>query len=154
MASPRRVRPRLHSRISALSTLLEPAGIFKGALIGGGLAGAVNLAIFFVGKAAGANYMISAPGTDPMPIPLVMPVAATMIAATVGAGVLIGLQKFQPARSWTLFLIITALVVVAYGAAPVLALGSDLTGILSLELMHLVAPVGVLWGIKRWGQGA
>ena len=43
-------------------TGFEPGGIIKGAAIGGAAAGVLNVILYFVGGAAGAEYMMLPPG--------------------------------------------------------------------------------------------
>ncbi len=128
---------------------LRPGAAFKGAMIGGAAAGVVNLSIFFAFGAAGAAYMMDQ-GGQPMKIPLVMPFASTMMAALAASGVLAALLKFAPQKAWTVFLGVSVLVFLAYGALPVMALDAgDTLGIVSLELMHVVAALGIVGGMRR-----
>lgn len=135
------------------TTGFSSSGVFKGALIGGAVASVLNTALFFVGRAAGAAYLAMQPGaSEAMPIPVVMPTVSTMIASVAAAAILLGLLRVAPARGWTIFLTVSAVVFVAYGAMPVVMLGGDTVAIVCLELMHVVAAIGIVGGIARFGR--
>jgi hypothetical protein len=131
------------------------SGVFKGAAIGGAIGGVGNVLLYLAGGAAGAAYLMAPPGGgEPAPIPLAMPFIMTLVPGLLGAAILAGLLKFVPARAWTIFLVISALVFLAMLPGPVMQMGDDTVAVVVLEIMHLVAAAGVIGGIHTLGRGA
>ena len=81
-----------------------PGGIMKGAAMGGTAAGVLNVILYVVGGAAGAEYMMMPPGaTELAPIPIAMPFILSLVPGLIGGGVLIDLTKVVPDKAWQVF---------------------------------------------------
>jgi hypothetical protein len=130
-------------------------GVLKGAAAGGAIGGVANVLLYLAGGAAGAAYLMPQPGgAELAPIPIAMPFIMTLVPGLLGAAVLTGLLKFVPAKAWTIFLVLSAVVFLAMLPGPIMQMGDDIVAIVFLEIMHLVAAVAVVGGIHRLGRGA
>ena len=129
-------------------------GVFKGALAGGVAAGVANVALYFVGGAMGAKYMMLQPGaTEMAPIPFAMPFEMRVGPALVGASLFAALLKFMPAMAWRAFLGASALAYLLMLPGPFMQMNGDMAAIVTLELMHVVLVAAVLGGISKLGRG-
>lgn len=128
-------------------------GIFKGAAIGGTIAGVVNVVLYFIGGAAGAEYLMPQPGTGELgAIPVPMPFVMSLMPALLGGAVLSGLNKFTPEKAWTLFLVLLGVSFLAMTPGPVMQMGDDTVAIIILELMHVVEVVAVWFGLNKFAR--
>lgn len=123
--------------------------MFRAAVIGGAIAGVVNVALFFLGSSLGASYIMTMAGQPPQPIPPFMPMVNSVMAGVVGAGLLIGLRKLAPAKVMPVFFAICALVFALFTFLAFRALPADTTGMMMLQLMHVVTAVGVLGAMRK-----
>lgn len=132
----------------------QTGAIFKGAAIGGAIAGVINVILYFVGGAIGAEYMMLQPGaTEMAPIPAAMPFFMSLVPSLLGGALLVGLTKARPEKAWTFFLIACGVAFVVMLGGPPMQMSGDTPAIIVLELMHVVAVAGCLWGIKTFGEG-
>jgi hypothetical protein len=132
------------------SLQLGPAA--KGAFIGGFVAALVCIGIYFVAQAMGATFVPRDPATLGMQVlPFYQPMINCMLAAAVSVAILALLVRIAPARAWTIYLVIAAIVFLGELYAPWWAF-TDMKTILALELMHVPATVGVVGGIDRFGR--
>ncbi|MCO4771020.1 MAG: hypothetical protein KDA24_13380 [Deltaproteobacteria bacterium] len=129
-------------------------GIFKGAAIGGAAAGIANIILYFIGGAAGAEYLMPQPGSGELgAIPVPMPFMMSLVPSLLGGAVLVALTKFAGEKAWTIFLAIMGLAFLMMAPGPVMQMGEDTTAIVVLEVMHVVAVLGTWFGISRFGKG-
>lgn len=136
-------------------TAWNTGGIFKGAAVAGALAGVVNVALYFLGGALGAAYLVEPPGGGaPEPIPFFMPFVMSLVPALLGAVLLVGLTKITKDRAWPIFLGVLIVAFVAMLPGPVVQLHGDMVATIVLELMHVVLVVAVFFGIRRFGRSA
>jgi hypothetical protein len=130
-------------------------GIFKGALIGGIAAGVLNIGLFFVGKAAGAKFLLTEPGSaELIPIPPYQPMVNSVMAAIVAAAVMAGLAKVAGEKAWKIFLGVAAAVFLLFFTFPIKMLPGDTLSIAFLEIMHVPTAIGIMGGIWRYGRDA
>jgi len=129
---------------------LTAAGVFKGAAIGGSVAGVVNVGLYFLGSAMGTAYEMPPGAADAETIPVVMPFIMSLVPGLIGAGVLVALMKFAPKAAWKIFLGLCGVAFVAMLPGPVLQLDGDNVAIVILEVMHVVAVAGVVLGIQKF----
>jgi len=128
--------------------ILQPVGLAIAATT------ALNVALYFAGKAAGASY-IAPQGPDQVlaPVLAVAVVGATVVSMVIGTLVYLGLRKLAPSRGWTIFLALTGLLVVA----SFLPFGSpDIDGPtkIFLGLMHVTTPAGLLLALAKARRAA
>ena len=129
------------------------SGIFEGAALAGAAAGVVNVALYFVGSALGAAYLVAPPGGGaPEPIPFFMPFVMSLVPSLIGGAVLFGLTKVAGERAWPIFLGVMGLAFVAMLPGPVVQLHDDLVATVVLEVMHVVLVLAVFVGIRRFGR--
>ena len=132
---------------------MEAGNILKGAAIGGAIAGAVNVILYFVGGAIGAEYMTMPPGgTELEPIPVPMPFVLSLVPALVGGGLLVGLTKFAGDKAWKIFIGCAVAAYLVMFLGPVTQFGDDMTAMVTLEVMHVVAVTGALLGIQKFAR--
>ena len=131
---------------------MQAGNIMKGAAIGGVVAGVVNVILYFIGGALGAEYLIDQGGPERAPIPMAMPFIMSLVPALIGGVVLIALNKFAPDKAWTIFLVITAIVFIVMFAGPITQLEDDMVAVVILELMHVVVVVEVIWAINKFAR--
>jgi len=130
-------------------------GIFKGALVGGIAAGTLNIGLFFVGKAAGAKFLLTEPGSAELaPIPPYQPMVNCVMGAIVAAAVMAGLAKVAGKKAWTVFVGVAAAVFLLFFTFPIKMLPGDTLSIVFLEIMHVPAAIGIMVGIWRFGREA
>lgn len=137
--------------MTAVSTeKLAPAGrIWTAGLVAGAIAGAANLAVYFIASALGVPFNIAPPGLPAPPFPL-MVVLISMVGALLGTGVLLLMPRFsqRPISTWR----IVAIVALVLSFLQPLLLVSGMSGmggmvqagwntILALETMHIVAGI-------------
>ncbi len=120
----------------SLPKLLVPAAI----------ASAVNLGILLVGRASGEDFIVAPPGQEAAPIPLAMPVISTILPALLAFVIArLCLRTSSPRRT---FLVISVVAFVLFLANPIMA-DATTTGILLLELMHVVVFAAIVPVIAR-----
>jgi hypothetical protein len=128
-------------------------GIFRGALIGGIAAGVLNIGLFFVGKAAGAKFLLTQPGSPELvPIPPYQPMVNCVLGAVVAAAVMTGLTKVAGKKAWSVFVGVAAAVFLLFFTFPIKMLPGDTLSIVFLEIMHVPAAIGIMVGIWRFGR--
>lgn len=129
---------------------LTPASAIKGALLGGAVAAAINVVIYFLGGLAGAVYVTNTPegGVPGEAIPFYHMLISTMVPAVVGGLLLAGLVKLTAKRAWPIFLGLSAIIYVLMVPGPFMQLASKPAAI-AFEFMHVVAVAGILLGIRR-----
>ncbi|MBL8915109.1 MAG: hypothetical protein JNM17_30675 [Archangium sp.] len=135
-----------------MSTNVDMKGVAKGALLGGLGAGVVGIALYFVGAALGADFKLKDPasmgGVEVMPpyqplVPCLMAAVASIIVVAI-------LKKVAPARAWNIYVGIAVVVFLLELYFPFTAF-ADLKTILTLEVMHIPASLGIVLGIKKFG---
>ena len=131
---------------------IELKGVAKGALLGGVAAGAICVALYFVGAAIGADFKPKDPAMmgGMTVLPPFQPMINCIIAAVVSIGLVALLSKIAPAKAWNIYVGVAVLVFVLELFAPFWAF-ADMKTILTLELMHVPAALGVVLGIRRFG---
>jgi hypothetical protein len=129
-------------------------GAAKGAFIGGAAAGLLNVGVYFVAAAMGADFKPKDPAAmgGMAVLPPFQPMVNCLIAAAISVGVVALLGKVAKSKAWTIYLVISALVFLAEGYAPFWAF-ADLKTIVALELMHVPAALFIIGGIARMGLG-
>ena len=128
-------------------------GIFTGALAGGAIAGIVNTVLYFIGKAAGAEYSFVQPGTtEAAPIPVFMPFVMSVMPALVLAVIIAVVIKVAPTQAWKAFvgLLVVGFVLMAPG--PVMQLGHDMVAVVFLELMHVVEAALLFLAVRKHAE--
>jgi hypothetical protein len=116
-------------------------------LIGGILAGVVNIILYTLGQTLnGSPMMVIPPGqAGEMPLPFFMVTIMSVVPGIV-AGLLYGVLARFTARPKLIFLIIAAVVFIVMFLNPFMA-AQGITTIIVLELMHLVVAGFVIWRI-------
>ncbi len=131
---------------------MRAGNTLKAAAIGGVIAGVINVVLYYVGKAFGAEYVMTG-GGEPESIPIVMPFAMSLLPALVGGGILVGLNKFAPQKAWAIFLGLSALTFILMIPGPIMQMGDDTAAIVALEVMHVVAVATVICVLNRFARG-
>lgn len=132
-----------------MNSKINMKGAAIGALVGGVSAGVLNTVVYFVANSMGADFKPR--NTERMAVlPFSQPMIICLIAAVVSIGLLALLKKFAPARAWTIYLGIAAVVFLIEVYMPVWAF-ADMKTILALELMHVPATIGIIGGIYKMG---
>lgn len=127
--------------------------VFKGALVGGLAAGVVNVGVYAVGAALGAKYLVLPPGgTEMETVSMLRCVVPVVVFAVLAAVVFAALLKITPAKAWKIFLGLSVVVFVLMLPGPFTALTNDLPASLAFEVMHIVASVGIVFGISKLGR--
>ena len=131
-----------------MNTPLDLKAVAKGALAGGVAAGAFDVALFFLGAAIGADYKTKDPAAmgGLEHLFFFQPMMNCIIAAVVSIGVIAVLNKLAPAKAWSIYLVIAAVVFLGEAYAPFWAFAQMKT-IVIIEIMHIPAPVGIVGGI-------
>lgn len=131
---------------------IDLKGAARGALIGGVAAGVICIALYFVGAAIGADFKPAHPEAmgGMTVLPFFQPMINCVIAALVSIGVVALLNKVAPAKAWTIYLVVAAVVFVLEFFAPFWGF-ADTKTILILELMHLPPTLLIVGGIYRMG---
>jgi len=127
-------------------------GAIKGALIGGVAAGVLNVGLYFVGAAMGADYKPKTPETlgGLEVLPAFQPLLICLIAAVASSVLLAILTKVAPTKAWPLYLAASVVVFLLEFYAPFWAF-ADMTTIVVLEVMHVPATIGIVGGIYALG---
>ncbi len=132
-------------------TEIDMKGVSKGALLGGVIAGAIGIVLYFVGSAIGADFKPMRPEEMGMTVlPPFQPMVICLIAAVVSIGVMFALKKVAPAKAWSVYLAVAVFVFLVELYLPFWAF-ADMKTILTLELMHLPPTLLIVGGIKRFG---
>jgi hypothetical protein len=116
-------------------------------LIGGILAGVVNIILYTLGQALnGSLMMVTPPGqAGEMPLPFFMVTIMSVVPGII-AGLLYGiLARFTP-RATPIFLVIAAVVFTFMFFNPITS-ARGLTTMIVLEFMHVVVAGFVIWRI-------
>ena len=133
---------------------MEAGNIMKGAAIGGAAAGVLNVVLYLIGGAVGAEFLMMQPGaTEPSAIPVAVPFIMSLVPGLIGGGVLVALNKFAAEKAWTIFLGVSVLAFLGMFPAPIMQMSDDTTAIIFLELMHVVEAVAVVVGISKFARG-
>lgn len=127
-------------------------GAIKGALIGGVAAGVVNVGLYFVGAALGADYKPKDPAAlgGLEVLPAFQPLLICVIAAVASCVFLAIASKVTPTKAWPLYLVASVVVFLLEFYAPFWAF-ADMTTIVMLEIMHLPATIGIVGGVYAMG---
>ncbi len=132
---------------------MEAGNIFKGAAIGGAAAGVVNVVLYFIGGALGAEYSFVQPGmTEAAPIPVPMPFIMSLVPALLAGAALVAATKFMPDKAWNIFVGVLVVGFIAMLGGPPMQLGHDMVAVVVLEVMHVVAVAGIYLGVKRFAK--
>lgn len=125
--------------------------IFKGALLGGFIAGILNLILGLAAQAAGAPLegALEGPGTPIVGIPAPMFVVASVIPAVGAAGLYAGLRRMTE-KADTVFVAIALIFGLLSMGGPATLEGASLSTKVILGLMHGVAGVAIPLGIFRF----
>jgi Family of unknown function (DUF6069) len=134
-----------------MASPLDLKRVAKGAFLGGAIAGVICVALFFVGGAIGADFRPKDPAAmgGLEKLLFFQPMVNCLIAAAVSVGLLAVLNKVAPAKAWTIYLGVAAVVFLGEAYAPFWAF-ADMKTIAILELMHVPAAIGVIGGIHRF----
>lgn len=132
------------------STTYTTGGIFKGAFIGGVIAGVVNVALFFAGGVLGAEFFIVQGTAAPEAIPAFMPFASTLLQGSLGGGIAFSLINRFSSNPTKGFTIATAVALVLVTIMPILMV-PEMVAMIILQLMHFVAAGFVLVNVKKFG---
>jgi hypothetical protein len=121
-----------------------------GGVLGGVAAGIVNVPIYFLGKALGATYIPA--DTSYFPVLPWFHLVVPSIVAGIGASVVVaGVALVAKKRAWAIYLVISALVFLAYLIPPFHAFGDPLT-VATLQVSHVSAAALILGGIYAFGR--
>ncbi|GDX79845.1 hypothetical protein LBMAG42_16560 [Deltaproteobacteria bacterium] len=131
-----------------MNTPLDLKAVAKGAFVGGAAAGVLDVGLFFLGSAIGADYKTKDPAAmgGLETLFFVQPFMNCIIAAAVSVGLLAALSKLAPAKAWMIYLVVAAVVFLGEAYAPFWAF-EDMKTIVMLEIMHIPATVGIVGGI-------
>ena len=116
--------------------------------IGGAVAVALNLALYYVGAAlAGGELLVVLPGTTaPAPMPLMSVVLLSLVPGIVAGAAYWGLHRVTK-RPTTYLLVLAALAFAAFLPGPFNVASG--TTIAILELMHVTTAAPILWFVLR-----
>lgn len=118
----------------------------KNGLIGGVLAAAISLVLFFIGNAlVGPIEVALQPGAPVAPLPWFMIIGATLVPALVGALVLTGLQRFT-GNGTRIFQIVAGVIALVSLFPAITQVGSTGAAVI-LALLHLVAAGSIVWAL-------
>jgi hypothetical protein len=125
-------------------------GLRAGA-IGGGLAAALNLALFLVAQAVGGPLEVQPPNT-PTPETLeALPVMLFSFVPGVVAGLIYAGLGRVSAQPWRWLLVLAAAVFIGMGVLPFSATHDALT-LWTLQGMHVLAAGAILWALRRYAR--
>ncbi len=124
--------------------------IFKGALLGGFIAGILNLILALGAQAAGAALegALAGPGTPIVGIPAPMFVVASVIPGLGAAALYAGLRRLTE-KADSAFVAIALVFGLLSMGGPAMLEGASLSTKVILGLMHVVAGVAIPLGIFR-----
>jgi hypothetical protein len=125
-------------------------GAFVGSILGGAIASVINIGLYFVGQAIGANYIPNDTSAFAV-LGFQQAVVIGMIAAVMGFLVFAALTKIAKDKAWPAFLAISALVFAVEIYFPFASFADGKT-ILILELMHVPVAVLIVLGIRKGSQ--
>lgn len=133
-------------------TEINLKGAAKGAFLGGLVAGALCIALYFVGAAIGADFKPKSPEAmgGMTVLPFFQPMINCILAALVSIGLVALLSKVAPSKAWNIYLGVAVVVFLVEAYMPFSAFG-DMKTILILELMHLPPTLLIVGGIHRFG---
>lgn len=120
-------------------------------LLGGGVAVALNLVLYYVGAAlAGGELLAVLPGaTEAAPMPLMAVALFSLVPGVVAGAAFWGLHRITK-RPTAWLLAIAALAFLAFFPGPFnVATG---TTVVILELMHVTTAAPILWFVLRAGH--
>jgi hypothetical protein len=122
------------------------------ALIGGGIGVVGNSIIYVVARALGISFEIPMGGPDAplMELPIFAVIISTVVP-TIGAAIVLALLGRFTKQPYRIFLIVSIVFLVLSFVTP-LGLPLSLAGKLTLELMHVVAAAGIVWGLMRFSR--
>lgn len=119
-------------------------------IIGAVIGVVINLVIYYgAARAAGLEFRAPVPPTnEPMPLPVIAVITATVVPA-IGAALVLALLSRFTARPLRIFLICAAVVLVISFAGP-FTLPVSLLEQMVLNLMHVVAAGAIVWALLRY----
>ncbi len=121
----------------------------RAGLLGGTVAAVLNVILYFIGNAInGAAMMVDPPGAPPL---LALPFPAVIIASIL-PGLIAGLLYFVLKRftgyAKTIFLVIAAIIFVAFIFSPISA-AQTTTTMWTLQFMHLATALPIIGMLLR-----
>jgi hypothetical protein len=121
-------------------------------LIGGGIAIVGNVILYLLTRVLNISMVMPMGGPDGpvMDMPIFAPIFATLIPA-IGATILLALLGRFTKRPYRIF-VITAVVFFILTIFTPFTTPLSLAGQLILLAMHVVAAVGITWGLVRFSQ--
>lgn len=118
-------------------------------IIGAVIGMVINLVIYGAARAAGLEFRAPVPPTnEPMPLPVIAVITATVVPA-IGAALVLALLSRFTARPLRIFLICAAVVLMISFAGP-FTLPVSLLEQMVLNLMHVVAAGAIVWALVRY----
>jgi hypothetical protein len=141
------------SPATATTTTTRPrarAGrVLASALLGGAVAGALNLAVYAVARLAGVPFVgqfdPSGPA-GPLPVPLVL---VSSLVPAIAAGLFYLALRAITARANAAFVALAAIFTLVSFIPPLGIAGASLGTKLALEVMHVVAAIAITGSIVR-----
>lgn len=123
------------------------AQFVQAGFIGGVIATVINLVLWFIGNMidGGAMQVVTPFEPTPAGVPWFAVIMSSLLPGIIG-GLLYGILARYTNKATTIFLVISALVFIAFIYNPISA-GQSLTTILVLEVMHVVVAALVIWRI-------
>lgn len=129
---------------------VSAGALFGAGLLGGVVAAAGNLALFFGSGAAGISLEgVFQPGQPVASLSAVPVLISSIVPAIPGALLALLLVKFARQKAALVFAIISAVFTVVSLGGPANVQGLSTGGIVVMELMHVVAAVGIGGAIWR-----
>jgi hypothetical protein len=120
--------------------------ILRGGLTGAAIAAAANAIIYFVAKAAGALPETVLIPNSGKPIMLVPVIIASIVPAVIATLIFWALVRFTKSPK-KIFIAIAVLVFVATAGGPFSIPDVPMNMVIALDIMHLVAAVGITFGL-------
>lgn len=117
-------------------------------LIGGAVAGVVNVALHAVALFGLGDPMAGDGGMGFMAIPLPLTFISSVVPGAIAALVYAGAERITD-RPTARFLQVSVAFLLISLAGPATMQGATTLTVIFLEVMHLVAGVAIMWGVVR-----
>ncbi|MFN0285011.1 MAG: DUF6069 family protein [Kineosporiaceae bacterium] len=132
------------------ATRADRPSLLRAAGVTAAVAVVVNLVVYLVGRAVAGPLTVTQAGSD-LDVPVVAPIAATVVGVAVGAVALLVLRRF--AGGLTIWTVLAVVVGLGSITQPVLA-GTDTGTDVTLGLMHVVVLGAALAFLRPAGRPA
>lgn len=129
---------------------LSAGTLFLHALAGGAAAAAVNVVLLLITRSAGVSFDgVYKPGDPPATLYFSAVALSSVLPALPGTGLALLLRKFAPAKAALVFTIISVAFTLFSFGGPFNIAGLSTAGVAVMEVMHVVAAIGIALPLAR-----